>query len=129
MVDAVQWIALGLAMSNGEFAIRLCREVGPNAFDGFARIIYDQIEQGPGPRTRDLLGIDTDGKLSGAILKFLASEAGRAWNVRNGQIGKAADAVETIKRSLATLLGMARHDKEKVEFAAIPDEFVGGDGI
>ena len=136
MTEAVQWIALGLAMVNDKFADILSTQVGPNGFqDGAVGLVYDQLEcklaghEGCEHAIREILGLRIKGKLSSALVKFLADEATCQWESRVHKMSKAKQLARTLNGAIRELAAMARNDREVVRVVKPPTDYEGGDGI
>ena len=108
MTDGVCWIALGLAMVSKEFADALYLRVGPNAFDGLARVCYDLIELEDVPAIRRALGLSADGKLSGAVLKYLEREANERWRFKTRRDSRSKELTKIIEDATMELAHLAR---------------------
>src|SRR5262249_13534184 len=130
LLEALQWIALGLALVNRRFAERLFVEVGRIAFpEGSAqRELYDLLEildielkstvGGASPhqlsRIMDVLGIrQRQGEFfPDGLLRTLAEEAEREWEVRQdlSPFRQARQQAEIIRRATSRMLGLARKE-------------------
>jgi hypothetical protein len=129
LLDAVQWMALGLALASQSFADLLHRDVGPNAFeDGSAqREMYELVmilsaqvasdETGAAAtygKVMSLLGLKRKKgeKLSATLARTLASEARREWSLRSDRspFAQARRQAEAIRKATAKLLELARPD-------------------
>lgn len=136
MTEAVQWIALGLAMVNDKFADILSTRVGPNGFqDGAVGLVYDQLQcklaghEGAEQAIREILGLKTKGKLSSALVKFLADEAVCQWESRTHRMSRAKQLARTLNGAIRELAAMARNDGEKVRVVKPPTDYECGEGI
>lgn len=103
-LDAVAWLALGMAVANRAFARKLTRDVGSRPFklDSAMEEVYGMVEviadiEGQLPmhqRTMiaQLLGIPTINgeKLSDAIVNLLAKEDSDLWQHRDNELMKLA---------------------------------------
>lgn len=133
--DPLQWIALAWAIVNPAFKSRLFREVGPNAFDGLSRDVFDQLEtldsEYQQRRLRALLDLGADGKLSDVVLRYLEGVAADKWAFRFHRRGHghARFLHAIIKEATAQLAALARNDGERIAISEPPSEFEQGEGI
>lgn len=98
-LDAVRWLALGMAIANEKFSKRLFLEVGLRAFDYAEQAaIYAELKDWP--RFMSELGFELKSgeRVSDAVLRILRSEDEEAWDKRN-------DRVATLLREISSLLG------------------------